>query len=88
MVFRLFQPLCSPRSLALRIKTGYDGHNYRWVDRDDCSLDDQLNDFVVGLVTEAVNQRRARAAREEDERRSREAEERRHEEAERVRDLA
>ena len=73
--------------LVLRIKTGYDGHHYRWGDRGDCRLDDQLNDFVIGLVTEAVEQRRAREAREEDERRAAEAEERRRDEAERVRDL-
>ena len=73
--------------LALRIKTGYHGHNYRWIDRDDSLVDDQLNDFVIGLVTEAVDQRRARAAREEDERRAGEADARRREEAERVRDL-
>jgi hypothetical protein len=42
---------------------------------------------VIGLVTEAVDQQRARAARADHERRAAEAEKRRWEEAERVRDL-
>ena len=71
----------------LRIKTGSNAHKYRWVDRDDCPVDDQLNDFVIGLVTEALDQQRARAARADHERRAAEAEKRRWEEAERVRDL-